>query len=197
MCSSNQYAWPYSPTCAVPARIWTSISWLIYAYLIYQNSKTWYLHAPHVNIYLYYYFSYSIQVRDASFLFSALLIKQGPLNIWTEHSNCQIHSRGDSKTLIALLIPIIFLILLIKVCFYAYKSWGHDPIWYFSCLCRKFSELRVLLFLSSTQTSQNLKFIQKCPCLSSLKNKFQWTQNSFWPLIRKILMWNFKYHKSS
>ena len=36
--------------------------------------------------------------------------EQGPLNIWTEHSNCQIHSRGDSKTLIALLIPNIFLI---------------------------------------------------------------------------------------
>ena len=34
---------------------------------------------------------------------------QGPLNIWTEHSNCQIHSRGDSKILIALLIPNIFL----------------------------------------------------------------------------------------
>ena len=25
-------------------------------------------------------------------------ITQGPLYIWTEHSNCQIHSRGDSKT---------------------------------------------------------------------------------------------------
>ena len=31
---------------------------------------------------------------------------------------------------------------------------------------------RDLLFLSSTQTSLNLKFIQKCPCLCSLKNKF-------------------------
>ena len=36
---------------------------------------------------------------------------QGPLLIWTEYSNCQIHIRGDSKTLIALLIPNIFLIL--------------------------------------------------------------------------------------
>ena len=35
---------------------------------------------------------------------------QGPLNIWKEHSNCQILSRGDSKTLKALLIPNIFLI---------------------------------------------------------------------------------------
>ena len=34
---------------------------------------------------------------------------QGPLNIWTEHSNCQIHSGGDSKTLTALLIPKFFL----------------------------------------------------------------------------------------
>ena len=52
------------------------------SYLIYQNSKTWYLHAPHVNLYLYYYFSYFIQVINhfASFLYSALLIKQGPLN---------------------------------------------------------------------------------------------------------------------
>ena len=72
-----------------------------------------------------------------------------------------------------------------------------DPIWYFLCLCRKFSKLRALLFLSSTQTSQNLKFIQKCPCLSSLKNKFQWTQINFWPLIRKILLWTFWDYKSS
>jgi hypothetical protein len=27
--------------------------------------------------------------------------------------------------------------------------------------------------------------------LSSIKNKFQWTQNIFWPLIRKILIWTF------
>ena len=37
-------------------------------------------------------------------------LNQGPLNIWTEHSNCQIHSRGDLKNLVALLIPNIFLI---------------------------------------------------------------------------------------
>ena len=24
-------------------------------------------------------------------------LMQGPLNIWKEHSNCQIHSRGDSE----------------------------------------------------------------------------------------------------
>ena len=24
-------------------------------------------------------------------------ITEGPLNIWTEHSNCQIHSRGTQK----------------------------------------------------------------------------------------------------
>ena len=44
---------------------------------------------------------------------------QGPLNIWTEHSNGQIHSRGDSKNLIALLIPNIFLIFtdeIISIC---------------------------------------------------------------------------------
>ena len=66
--------------------------------------------------------------------------------------------------------------LFMKLFFYTYKSWVHDPIWYFSYLCRKFSELKASLFLSSSQTSQNLKLIPKCPCLSSLKNKFQWTQ---------------------
>ena len=30
-----------------------------------------------------------------------------------------------------------------------------------------------------------------CPFLSSLKNKFQWTQNSFWSFIRKVLIWSF------
>ena len=44
-------------------------------------------------------------------------ISQGPLNIWTEHSNCQIHNRGDSKTLIALLIPNIFLIFFFEIIF--------------------------------------------------------------------------------
>ena len=46
------------------------------SYLIYQNSKTRYLHAPHINLYLYYYFSYFIQVINhfASFLYSVLLI---------------------------------------------------------------------------------------------------------------------------
>ena len=73
----------------------------------------------------------------------------------------------------------------------------HDPIWYFSCLCRKFSELRALLFLISTPNSQNLKFIQKCSCLSSSKNKFQWTQKKFWHLIRKVLIWTFWDYKSS
>ena len=71
---------------------------------------------------------------------------QGPLNIRTEHSNCKVHSRGDSKILIALLIPNIFLIFFMKLFFYEYISWGHDPIWYFSYYCRKFSELRALLF---------------------------------------------------
>ena len=54
--------------------------------------------------------------------FIASEINHGPLNTWTEHSNCQIHSRGDSKTLIVSLIPHIFLILLMKLFFYAYKS---------------------------------------------------------------------------
>ena len=93
-------------------------------------------------------------------------------NLWIYGLNTQIVKYivgGTLKTLIALLIPNIFFMTLF---FYVYKSWGHDSIWYFSCFCRKVSELRALLFLSSTQTSQNLKFIKKCQCLSSLKTKF-------------------------
>ena len=129
-----------------------------------------------------------MRARSVDILLVALL-----KDLWIYRQNTQIAKYivgGTQK-------PNIFLIFFMKLFFYAYKSWGHDPIWYFSCLCRKFSELRALLFLSSTQTSQNLKFIQKCPCLSSLKNKFQWTQKIFWPLIRKILIWTFWDYKSS
>ena len=79
--------------------------------------------------------------------------RQEPLNIWTEHSNCRIHSRGDSKILTAWLITNIFLNVVVQN--------------------------SALLFLSSSQTSQNLKFIPKCPFLSSLTNKFQGTQKNF------------------
>ena len=74
---------------------------------------------------------------------------QGPLNIWIEHSNCQIHRRGDSKALTALLIPNIFLIFFLWNYFSMHIKaecmTQFDPIWYFSYLCRKFSELRALL----------------------------------------------------
>ena len=49
------------------------------------------------------------------------LIVQGPVNIWTEHSNCQIHSRGTQKPNIALLMPNIFSFFM-KLFFYTYKS---------------------------------------------------------------------------
>ena len=85
----------------------------------------------------------------------------------------------------------------VKILSHAFKTWGHDTIWYFSCLCKKFIELRVIVFLSSIQSSQNMKFIKKCPWLSSLKTKFQWTKTFFWPLIRKVLIWTFWDYKSS
>ena len=55
----------------------------------------------------------------------------------------------------------------------------------FFCHCRKFSKLRALLFLSSTQTSQNLKFIQKCPCLSSLNKSSSELKNFFDPKVER------------
>ena len=65
--------------------------------------------------------SKTVKVRILYFM-SVGSIGQGPLNIWTEHSNCQIHSRGDSKPLKASLIPNIFLIFFYEIIFYAYKS---------------------------------------------------------------------------
>ena len=44
-----------------------------------------------------------------------------------------------------------------------------------------FVELIALLFLSSTQTSKNLKFIQKCPCLSSLRTSSRELKTIFDP----------------
>ena len=40
-------------------------------------------------------------------------------------------------------------------------------------------------FQSSTSSSQNMKFIKKCPCLSSLKTKFYWTQIFFDPPLER------------
>ena len=94
-------------------------------------------------------------------------IVQGLLNIWTEYSNCQIHSRGDSKTIAGLLISNIFLIFSGNYYSMHMKSEGMTLFDIFICLCRKFTELRALLFLSFTETSQNLKFIQKCYVLAA------------------------------
>ena len=102
---------------------------------------------------------------------------QGPLNIWTEHSNFQLYIRGTQNPLYLYWYPIFSWSSYMKLVFYAF--------------------FMPLLYLSFTQTSQILKFIQKCPCLWSLKNKFQWTQKVFWPLIRKILIWTFWDYKSS
>ena len=46
-------------------------------------------------------------------------------------------------------------------------------------------------FWALLKPAKNLKFIKKYPSLSSLKNKFQWTQKIFEPLMRNILIWTF------
>jgi hypothetical protein len=79
----------------------------------------------------------------------------------------------------------------VKILSWAYKSWGHDQIWHFLYPCKKLIELSGMLFLSSSPSSQNLKFIKRYPCLSSLITMFYLTQNCFIPLTRKILMWIF------
>ena len=71
--------------------------------------------------------SKTVKVRILYFT-SVGSIGQGPLNIWTEHSNCQIHSRGDSKPLKASLIPNIFLIFFYEIIFYLTTI---GAAWYF------------------------------------------------------------------
>ena len=89
---------------------------------------------------------------------------------------------GDTKTLIALLIPNIFVIFLMKFFSYAYKSFWTQSF--------AFSDLWPLL-------NPAITWIQKCSFLSSLKNKLLWIQKNFRPLIRKILIWTFWNYKSS
>ena len=55
----------------------------------------------------------------------------------------------------------------------------------FHVFVEKFSKLRALLFLSSTQTSQNLKFIQKCPRLSDLKKSSSELKTNFDPSLER------------
>ena len=71
------------------------------------------------------------------------ILKQGPLNIWTEHSNYQIHSRGGLKNPYSFTDNQYFLEFFLWNSFSMHiKAEGRTQIWYFSCLCRKFSELR-------------------------------------------------------
>ena len=98
----------------------------------------------------------SLQIRVAQIVKGPLL-GQSPLKIWKKHSNCPLHSRGDSKTPIALLRPMMFLKKKMKKYFPTHKkAKRHDPSRYFSCPCRKFSEPSTMLFLSSTPSSQNM-----------------------------------------
>ena len=75
-----------------------------------------------------------------------------------------------------------------KILFYAYKSWGHDPIWHFPYPCRKF---RVWTQCYAFSELPKYKIHQKMPMFEHLKNQILVNSNFFWPLIRKILMWTF------
>ena len=93
--------------------------------------------------------------------FMAILLSQGTLQIWTEHSNLSITRQGRLKTAIALMKPNILKFFLRKYFLMHIKPEGMT----------QFDSFHTFVFLSSTQSGQNLKFIKKCPCLSSLKNQ--------------------------
>ena len=114
-------------------------------------------------------------------------IRQRPLNIWTEHSNCQIHRRG--KPLYLYWYSIFSWLFYGIIFFYAYKSWGHDPIWYFSCICKKFSNLELCYFWALLKPGKSEiykempKFEQlkkQVPVNSKKKKKFDPTLERSW-----------------
>ena len=72
---------------------------------------------------------------------------------------------GDSKIPIALLI--CFLKQIVKILSYAYKPEGMTQFDIFHILVGSYSELSPMLFLNSTPSSQNMKYIEICPSLSS------------------------------
>ena len=89
----------------------------------------------------------------------------------------QLQGRGDSK-------PNILLIVFKKNPSYAYKNWGHDPIWYFSYLCTKISEHRVCFSeLYSKQPKSEIH--QKMPMFEQLKNQVE-ILGVFRPFIQRL-----------
>ena len=121
---------------------------------------------------------------------------QGPLNIWTEHSNCQIHSRGDSKTLIALLITNIFLIFLWNDFLMHIKAVGMTQFDIFHAFVENSVNLE-FAFSELYSNQPKSEIYPKMPMFEQLKKQVPVNSKIFWPLIRKILIWTFWDYKSS
>ena len=117
---------------------------------------------------------------------------QGPLDIWTEHSNCQIHNRGDSKTLIALLIPNIFLWNYFSM---HIKAEGMIQFDIFH-VCRKFNELS-FAFSDLYSNQPKSEIYPKMPMFEQLKKQVPVNSKKFLTQFRKILIWPFWDYKSS
>ena len=62
--------------------------------------------------------------------------------------------------------------------FYEYKSWGHDPIWHFSCLRRKFSELRTLI-QGTKKIRSKFNYFRSC-CYQVVKLTSYTLRQNFW-----------------
>ena len=71
-----------------------------------------------------------------------------------------------------------------KILSYACKTWGKDPIWYFSYLCRKFSEL----FFWALHKESKSEIHQKMPILER-RCYFLPFHSIFFPIFPKIEEW--------
>ena len=85
---------------------------------IYFWKIPWYMHLVH-----------TMRLLDTlEYKVSMWYFRQWPLKKWTEHSNCKYIVGGTQNSLTD---AQYFHDFFMKLFFYAYKSWGHDPIWYF------------------------------------------------------------------
>ena len=75
---------------------------------------------------------------------------------------------GTQKPLQLYWYPIFSWIFFMNLFFYAYKTWGHDPIWYFSCLC-EWTQSFAFSELYSNQTKSEI--YPKMPMFEQLKKQ--------------------------
>ena len=72
-----------------------------------------------------------------------------------------------------------------KCFFYSFKWKWDDPIWYFSCLCRKFSELKSFAFSELYSKKPKSEIYPKMPKFEQLEKQVTELKNVFGPSLER------------